>query len=243
MNKDILKQNKLPGCDQFNRPEEIKALSKYLGHIKKVQEEHTTLEKNNLEVPGKKSNIPKIDSLIDHLTKLDNDESKELELSKSKQKLSPDLIKTNLDNTKLNLLNTTKNEILGSKKVDMVPSDKSITNLENFSEKEILKVNNDISQISNYHDILIKPEEEINLQNTKENLEILNTDDNIITSSFIPLINIDHDIKLSKELEELDINFSDIELSETILNISDNVSEPEELIKSAIDLGGLKNEL
>jgi len=52
MDTDIKKSNKIPGCEQLTRPEEIAALSKYLGEIKKVQEEHTKLGKDSLEVPG-----------------------------------------------------------------------------------------------------------------------------------------------------------------------------------------------
>ena len=69
---EILKQNKIPGCDQLTRPEEIKALSKYLKSIRKVQENHTTLEKNNLELPGRTTGrIPEINSLEDHVEGLD----------------------------------------------------------------------------------------------------------------------------------------------------------------------------
>ena len=49
----ILRQNKIPGCDELTRPEEIKALSKFLRHIKDVQSEHTKLQKDNLEIPGR----------------------------------------------------------------------------------------------------------------------------------------------------------------------------------------------
>lgn len=52
MDTDIKKSNKIPGCEQLTRPEEIAALSKYLGEIKRVQEEHTKLGKDSLEVPG-----------------------------------------------------------------------------------------------------------------------------------------------------------------------------------------------
>lgn len=46
--KELLKQNKIPGCDQLTRPEEIKALSKYLKNIRTTQENYTSLGKNNL---------------------------------------------------------------------------------------------------------------------------------------------------------------------------------------------------
>ena len=49
----ILRQNKIPGCERLTRPEEIKALSKYLRNIKETLEENTDLEETTLEVPGK----------------------------------------------------------------------------------------------------------------------------------------------------------------------------------------------
>ena len=44
----------LPGTERYTQPSEIKALSKFLGHIKEVQEEHTEIEKDNLRLPGEK---------------------------------------------------------------------------------------------------------------------------------------------------------------------------------------------
>ena len=49
----ILKQNKIPGCERLTRPEEIKALSKYLRNIRETLEENTDLEETSLEIPGK----------------------------------------------------------------------------------------------------------------------------------------------------------------------------------------------
>ena len=64
---EILKQNKIPGCDQLTRPEEVKALSKYLKSIRTTQENHTSLEKDNLELPGRTTGrIPEINSLEDY---------------------------------------------------------------------------------------------------------------------------------------------------------------------------------
>ena len=69
---EILKQNKIPGCDQLTRPEEVKALSKYLKSIRTTQENHTSLEKDNLELPGRTTGrIPEINSLEDHVEGLD----------------------------------------------------------------------------------------------------------------------------------------------------------------------------
>ena len=62
--KELLKQNKIPGCDQLTRPEEIKALSKYLKNIRTTQENYTSLGKNNLEIPGiTTGKLPEIDNI------------------------------------------------------------------------------------------------------------------------------------------------------------------------------------
>lgn len=62
----ILKQNKIPGREQLTRPEEISALSKYLGHIREVQDEHTKLDDRVYGVKGHstgKPYFPDLDSL------------------------------------------------------------------------------------------------------------------------------------------------------------------------------------
>ena len=80
----ILRDNKIPGCDELTKPEEIKALSKYLRKIKDVQSEHTTLQKDNLEVPGRTTGrIPKISELPNTVETIDG-RTKKVDLSKQK---------------------------------------------------------------------------------------------------------------------------------------------------------------
>jgi len=71
---DILKQNKIPGREQLTRPSEISALSKYLGNIKKIQDEHTKLDDRILEVKGRgdKAYFPELNSLDDSVEILEN---------------------------------------------------------------------------------------------------------------------------------------------------------------------------
>ena len=55
MNDEINKNNMIPGsCDEFTKAEDIAALSKYLKKVKSDLEARTTLEKDNLEVFGRK---------------------------------------------------------------------------------------------------------------------------------------------------------------------------------------------
>ena len=80
----ILRDNKIPGCDELTKPEEIKALSKYLRKIKDVQSEHTTLQKDNLEVPGRTTGrIPKISELPNTVETIDG-RTKKVDLSKQR---------------------------------------------------------------------------------------------------------------------------------------------------------------
>lgn len=80
MDTDIRKTNKIPGCEQLTRPEEIAALSKYLGEIKKIQEEHTKLVDEGLEVPGRTTGrIPKVSELGDAVLSLEDTREKTLE--------------------------------------------------------------------------------------------------------------------------------------------------------------------
>ena len=80
MDTDIRKTNKIPGCEQLTRPEEIAALSKYLGEIKKIQEEHTKLVDEGLEVPGRTTGrIPEVSELGDAVLSLEDTREKTLE--------------------------------------------------------------------------------------------------------------------------------------------------------------------
>ena len=87
MAEKILKQNKIPGCERLTRPEEIKALSKYLRNIKETLEENTDLEETTLEVPGKTtgqlhdiSELPQGKETLNHNHTIDALETERLDL-------------------------------------------------------------------------------------------------------------------------------------------------------------------
>ena len=85
MDTDIKKSNKIPGCEQLTRPEEIAALSKYLGEIKRVQEEHTKLGKDSLEVPGMnfgRENPNDPTELVDSVVRIDDKRERKLETTR-----------------------------------------------------------------------------------------------------------------------------------------------------------------
>lgn len=73
---NILGTNKIPGSERFTRPEEIKALSKYLKQVHNIQDEHTNLGEESLALFGRKSGkLVNIEKLSDHeyLDKISDD--------------------------------------------------------------------------------------------------------------------------------------------------------------------------
>ena len=96
----IKNNNKIPGSERMTRPEEISALSKYLGNIRKVQEEHTKLDKTDLEIPGVTTGyIPEINKLPENALELGISESNKL----SDYKETLDIDKNNISLPKLEL--------------------------------------------------------------------------------------------------------------------------------------------
>ena len=74
LDNNISESNKIPGsgCDTFTRPEEIQALSKYLGYVRKIQNENTQLENELLGIPGKTTGkFPEINKLPKESAQLD----------------------------------------------------------------------------------------------------------------------------------------------------------------------------
>ena len=207
MDKDILKQNKLPGCDQFTRPEEIKTLSKYLGNIRKVQEEHTSLEVDNLEIPGRKTGkLPEINSLSDYSDEL-NTKGYDITLNK-------DLVKSDLDNkiTSLNkdLVKSDLDNKVTSLNKDLVKSDldNKVTSLNNTEIVDLSDSGNlewfDPNILGNelYDGVIIR-----NSGKSKSNGVEL--DEELITS------------KLPKFIDNLE-DEKEVHLSNTVLNIIDD---------------------
>ena len=241
MDKDILKQNKLPGCDQFTRPEEIKTLSKYLGNIRKVQEEHTNLEVDNLEIPGRKTGkLPEINSLSDYSDELNTKEYAITNLDK-------DLIKSDLDNKVTNLgsseiidlgesenlewldPNISGNELYdgviirnsGKSKSNGVELDEELVTsklpefIDNLEDEKEAQLSNTVLNIID--DSIIE-----NLEKNNLNLSISHTDLDELDLDKIKLID---DTKALYKLPEFIDNLEDekeAQLSNTVLNIIDD---------------------
>ena len=126
MNDEINKNNMIPGsCDEFTKAEDIAALSKYLKKVKSDLEARTTLEKDNLEVFGRKdprynkplNNLPdgievlnqnksgEVSELVSEKAWIDNDKRLD-DLERLKEKLNPNQGKIELGREKKELIRT-----------------------------------------------------------------------------------------------------------------------------------------
>ena len=89
---DKLRQERIdmPGSEKFTRPEEIKALSKYLGAIRETIDSSIELESQLLGVPGRTTGkIPEISKLSEKvIDKPDNQNQEISSLGKKKVKVS-----------------------------------------------------------------------------------------------------------------------------------------------------------
>ena len=66
--KGLNQHNFMPGTERYTRPEEVKALNKFLKSVKDTQEEHTKISEDNLMLPGAhetsgRPRVPKIEDL------------------------------------------------------------------------------------------------------------------------------------------------------------------------------------
>lgn len=212
----ILRENKIPGCDEMTKPEEIKALSKYLKKIKEVQSEHTTLQKDNLEVPGRKTGrIPKISKLPDTIETVDG-KTRKVDLSKQKLNIpNQKNSQGNLNNYKERL--TKNGEVTNLPNLKKNLKDDRKSELSNYKES----INDDREQqLSNYKESLINNGQNNKLSDYKESLN----DDRKRNSlnGYIEELDAPNKIKsLSNNKEVLDIN-SDSKLTNHKEKLEDN---------------------
>ena len=217
LDSNISESNKIPGsgCDTFTRPEEIQALSKYLGYIRKIQDENTQLDNELLGIPGKTTGkFPEIDKLPNEAAELDL--SRENQIKSLSDKLvsldkSSSLNKIenieHLPDTKVTLTGDEKSESLNNKIIPLGNTD-DIERLED--KRENLEVGENINNLETER-LNLDITDNIELSNTKKTLDI--TED-IELGNTKETLDVTDDIELSNIKETLDIT-EDIELSNT----------------------------
>ena len=160
----ILRQNKIPGCDELTKPEEIKALSKFLRKVKEVQSEHTTLQKDNLEVPGRTTGkIPKINKLPNSREELKdsrkvNLSDKSISIPKNKKE------ETRLSDYKEDLVVEKNNELSNTK--ETLNDDRKVV-LDDYKDE---LTDNRINKLSDTRENL-EDDREVSLGNKREGLK------------------------------------------------------------------------
>jgi hypothetical protein len=178
---EILKQNKIPGCDQLTRPEEVKALSKYLKSIRTTQENHTSLEKDNLELPGRTTGrIPEINSLEDYIEGLDGVRGiKSLYKESSREPLSDNRNSDSAENHGLYTEKTREN-LYDPRKTELEKRREDIVNKKNILEPTLEDRREELTEEPK--ELKSLGTEKLNLEgvrdvrnlyiNTKENLKV-----------------------------------------------------------------------
>lgn len=209
-------RKRLPGSEKLTRPEDIKALSKYLGDIKKTQEEHTTLDKDNLEVPGRTTGrLPEIQELPGNLENLDTD----IESGK-------------LDDTRITLTTSGKNPKL-SKYVLNLEDLKNNSHLD--TRRENLDISEKITGLENNIQGLSK--ENINdLTLRKERIGLEANDTESLEESRLGLVGETKTSALDNYLEELNTYVSDISLTEGTIGLDSESPNIESLESTSINL-------
>ena len=238
---NILGTNKIPGSERFTRPEEIKALSKYLKQVHNIQDEHTNLGEESLALFGRKSGkLVNIEKLSDHeyLDKisddnqlslvdgarpmLDNESEDVIDLLQKKIQLAesennPD-IKLVEDNDKLK--DTDKELNLSNRPIDILPDETNWTN----------KLVNDVVKLKRSTEDPTLNTEKIDLdipnKVTPLSKERLDLDDNKTIQSLrqyqeLDKLDADESTPLSTVREDL-IDHRDIQLDNHIDEIQDN---------------------
>lgn len=241
MANNILKQNKIPGSEQLTRPEEIGALSKYLGEIKKVQDEHTKLDDRVLEVAGRmdKARFPEIEKLDDSVEILENSQNasslnnniSELPNSKAAfvEKLNNTIIPgaknegnniQSLDNSVANLKEENKvtslNDSIATLTADnKVELDNSVANL--TDENKVTSLNDSI--------VTLSADNKVELDNSVANLKI--PEEVSLDSAVAKLNNVSDKIKSNDNIEKLEVNTKVDKLSDKVENLQGLVADLE----------------
>ena len=204
--KKLHRHSYLPGTERYTRPEEIKALGKFLREVKETQDEHTELEEDNLMVPGSNGNLkpsssdnslPKIPqeitSLPNQYIPVDSTLPEDQELNTTRLPLKTESGITELTNFRENIIDQNK-PILGGESIKLegkkeVDLEKERLDLEgipevNLEDKRLDIETSDIPLDEKRLDLEVTdnialPEDSISLQKPSD----LNLEEDVITLS------------------------------------------------------------
>ena len=257
LENNISRNNKIPGssgCDSYTRPEEIKALSKFLGEQRKTLDGSIGLDETLLGVPGETTGrIPevvlssKIDSLdlsrVDDIIKLNE---KLVTLDNNSSPIGANITSLpqgfigieNSDNIDLSdKIETLQSEqeidledkvqILDAEdEIKLDTTKKELSGDTNLTGLEDTKVGLDLSDNVTKLSNKIEGLETTDVKNLEDHIEQLKDNSNISLSDEIKLLNDSESTELSNKVNVLDDNTDINKLSETKVElVSDNKTE------------------
>lgn len=248
LENNISNSNKVPGspggCDSFTRPEEIKALGKFLSNIKKVQEEHVKLDNSFHDITGKFPEIELEDKIEElRVEKLKNLSDKIISLgATSDAPLDKTLI--GLDITKEDGLEDTIIGLEDNNRIDDLED--TVISLEDnkTDELEDIIVNLDDDRVDELEDVLVKMlDHDINKNpgiknNTGLEIELNDSIEKItnINSAVDKLEDQVDILSVDKELIELNQTTEKLDNLEEISKLSNTIEILNNIEKSELDL-------
>ena len=220
--KGLNQHNFMPGTERYTRPEEVKALNKFLKSVKETQEEHTEVSEDNLVLPGSPK-IPEVglDSrrvdVNGVLSQVDRLVEGRLNINPGNDIKSLEDAKINIEDTRENTLQTTRETIISKEQSSLEDTRVDISE-GNDPEMENKRLDLETTQIESLEDSI--------LGITNDFTPELNT-----TTENIPTkgegLQVENISKLSEEKQILETSgeensSKDQELSGTKLEIQDN---------------------
>lgn len=248
LDNNILGTNKIPGSEKFTRPEEIKALSKYLGNIRKTQDDHTKLGEESLALYGRKTGkLVDIKKLEDHQFLDTISDDSQFELVKGARPILEnegedvvdllqkkiELVESENEGSNINKLgdrvekisDTLDIEKLPTRSVELTP-DEAPEDWTKKLLKDVIKLqgNKDITDLPTDKVELDTPNRTIPLSEKKEELDVDNKVQSLRPHQKLEELNDDRSTPLSDKRENL-VDDREIKLDSTIdpLNVRENV--------------------
>ena len=143
--KGLNQHNFMPGTERYTRPEEVKALNKFLKSIRETQDEHTEISEDNLALPKGGPKIP------------------EVELQNKRVDVNGVLSQVDrLVEGRLNIENNNNPGHLDNSKIDLESGDK-VNSLSEVTEKINPKIDKDLEKSR----LEISDERQVNLETGK----------------------------------------------------------------------------
>ena len=235
----------IPGsCDEFTQPEEIEALSKFLGNVRKAYDDNTKLEEDKLGVYGR-SNLKDTEALSKNLDRIGISQkerftrlSKEVDKIKgNKEVLLSNQVENLKDQRNSRLEEKIEKLILGGNTISSLSAEVESLAGDTESDVKLSETKTTFNQSNNLSELSRQVEriksEDANklsstkqeLQNTSPNLESLDSKlkETLNSSSKINLTSEKVELKANTEVEILSDNVSKINDSREVKSLSNQV--------------------